>query len=91
MHGLNTNGAVPQTLESALLLGGGGIRALEAASGAKATLRIAERSASVLEETKADTGGHLECEERRRWGRERQMPEGGEVEMSSQPEFRLAM
>ena len=90
MHRLDTDGAVPYTLESALLLSGG-IRALEAASGAKATLRIAKSSARVLEETKTDAGGHRESEERRRWGRERQMPEGGEVEMGSQPGCRLAM
>lgn len=75
MHRLNTNGAVPQTLENALWLGGGGIRGLEAASGAKAILRIAKSSAGVLEETKTDTGRHRESEERRRWGRERRMPE----------------
>lgn len=61
MHSLHTNRAVPHALESALLLrgGGAGVGALESPAlttrPAEWCRGIAERKASVVEETEADT------------------------------------
>jgi hypothetical protein len=61
VNGLEADRAVPQTLESALLLGGfrTGIRALETASlgtrPTEGTVGIAESSPGVLEEAQTDT------------------------------------
>lgn len=61
MHRLHTNRAVPQTLESALLVGGRGIGALEPETlGTRPTERtgVAEARAGVLEEAKSKTRRH---------------------------------